>query len=342
MVTFGPVGEATPAGRRVWITRLSALVAVCGGLAVYAVFAHVQYQFARLAFRQVAAEDYPTVEGRLDLCWVWVSPNGRKADVAVRYTYAVAGREYTGEQARYGDSPDGRDRPQWSGGTGRRFAAAHQQGQPVTVYYNPDDPADALLAPGLSGDYWRVALGLMFANLPLVMLAYGGAGVALRRLRPGGGWQDPLFFSCVAVVAAYLVSYIVADAIDRDVSVRAVCAIVIVTLSAGAVAPVIVWWVAARSGGCALSDRGRILSLPGSPGGPSSVQFDDVLSIDLAEGPPRGRLPLRRTYAPLVRWRDSDGTVKEATFGRWDQNRYRAEKRVLWLQERVFGSGQAS
>ena len=62
----------------------------------------------------------------------------------VKYRYTVAGKTYSGNRYRFGEIYS-------SDGIGYQIVAEHPAGKRVTVYYNPDDPADALLRPGLEG-----------------------------------------------------------------------------------------------------------------------------------------------------------------------------------------------
>jgi hypothetical protein len=99
---------------------------------------------------------------------------------AVEYAYVVGGREYRsarvylGAEQSYGD-------PSWA----EEFVAARPPGGPVSVRYNPEDPADAALI--VEGPPWWMLL------FPLMGLVFIGFGVAIPRVFawPEGSFPPP-------------------------------------------------------------------------------------------------------------------------------------------------------
>src|SRR5207244_4080227 len=77
-------------------------------------------------------------------------------------TYQVQGQNYFSDQFRYLTTPQGT----WAD----EIVAAHPVHSPVKVYYNPRDPADAILAPGVSGDDLHTALFFLPFNIAMVAL----------------------------------------------------------------------------------------------------------------------------------------------------------------------------
>jgi hypothetical protein len=63
----------------------------------------------------------------------------------IRYRYNALGSERMGETYRFGAY--GTSGSRWA----RKVVAAHRVGQPVTVYYDADDPTLSVLKPGLDG-----------------------------------------------------------------------------------------------------------------------------------------------------------------------------------------------
>src|SRR5687768_5738099 len=61
----------------------------------------------------------------------------------VSYTYEVGGTLYTGTRATQMDVGVG------SVADVQKFVTGHPPGAPVTVYYNPDNPADSFLEQGM-------------------------------------------------------------------------------------------------------------------------------------------------------------------------------------------------
>jgi hypothetical protein len=102
----------------------------------------------------------------------------------VQYSYAVNGIDYTGTRYRY--SPQG----MW------RFSASAARallpkGEEIAVYYNPRDPADAILSPGVGAlDVFTL---LCLPPLNAVVLIGTIGGVQLGRYRATCGvavWGD--------------------------------------------------------------------------------------------------------------------------------------------------------
>ena len=99
---------------------------------------------------QYPSYSWPTVEGKVQSQDLRVAfkPHGRhhiskETQLALSYEYAVAGQTYSGDQyslwsQKYDDEEE----------SVRSFAKEHQQGMPITVHYNPQNPAQAVLAPG--------------------------------------------------------------------------------------------------------------------------------------------------------------------------------------------------
>ena len=84
---------------------------------------------------------------------------------AVRYRYEVEGRAYTGRRLYF-------DEMAWaSRSSAARLAHKYPPGATVTVRYDPDDPARALLEPGLSGagNYGVVGCALVVVGLFFVV-----------------------------------------------------------------------------------------------------------------------------------------------------------------------------
>jgi hypothetical protein len=110
----------------------------------------------------------------------------RKPRFDVEYTYTVNGRQYTG--TKYHVWPRLVGNKYW-------FAArdAHPVGTPVTVYFDPDDPTNAYLSPGLGPD----ALFIAWFLAPFNLIMVGAVWAAwCRRRRPR--CFDPALRRCVS------------------------------------------------------------------------------------------------------------------------------------------------
>lgn len=88
--------------------------------------------------------------------------------VDLRYAYKVGQRDFVGTAANWG----------WTAIYGLRelaekAAAEYRQGQPVTVYYDPDRPGNAVLEPGSrKGSLAPLIFGALFAVVGGVMLTF--------------------------------------------------------------------------------------------------------------------------------------------------------------------------
>jgi hypothetical protein len=122
------------------------------------------------AVRQIHSADWPTVLGSVTASEV----TGRKQNMwKLEYTYIVAGQTYTSEKYAYDPMPVQGEAEV------KRHIAAIPVGAVVDVSYDPNNPADAVLRPGLRGCTLWVALFLT----PFVLVGLGMWAGMLRRLR---------------------------------------------------------------------------------------------------------------------------------------------------------------
>jgi hypothetical protein len=107
-----------------------------------------------------ASAEWPTVEGRITRSVVRHSTDAEGGDSyspEVAYTYAVSGRAFEGERIKFGENSYG------SRSRAEAIAAGYPVGRQVEVYYEPANPSNAVLEPGLSaGSYIVLGIGLLF------------------------------------------------------------------------------------------------------------------------------------------------------------------------------------
>jgi Protein of unknown function (DUF3592) len=129
------------------------------------------------ALWQLAAQGYPSVPGVVTHSKVDCGEDGDSYRPDIHYDYTVAGVRYAGVRYRYG---------QWGSNdnSARRTVDQHPVGKEVAVYYNPADPADAVLAAGLQGT--DLLLAMFMTPFNLVMVG-GWWGVWNDRRRAGPG-----------------------------------------------------------------------------------------------------------------------------------------------------------
>jgi nitrogen fixation-related uncharacterized protein len=138
------------------------------------------YVVLETSTRQVLAGRFATTTGE-----IMHSELGRGAarrrGLDVGYSYVVNGVKYTGLRYRYDDRNGAFDY--------KAVSCAFPAGSTQTVYYNPANPADAVLAPGLNGCDLLLALFAIPLNVVTVMI--WGAAIRARRdqlrPRPAGG-----------------------------------------------------------------------------------------------------------------------------------------------------------
>lgn len=95
------------------------------------------------------------------------SEGGRLYRPRVSYRYSVNGQDFVGERACFGDA----DYVGWAL-FARDIVARYRVRSPVTVHYDPSDPADAVLEPGLNG--------LLFSTL-IFSIAFLGFSILMLR-----------------------------------------------------------------------------------------------------------------------------------------------------------------
>jgi len=122
---------------------------------------------AGLFFLQKAGKDWgrarrslrwPHVEGVVEETWVRIERDATRDPgdpqqafyyPCVRYRYQVNGQTYTGERIHAGATEGWPTR-----GAAEEVLQPYPQGTTVRVYYDPRNPAEALLEPGNAGSVW--------------------------------------------------------------------------------------------------------------------------------------------------------------------------------------------
>ena len=138
------------------------------------------YVVLETSTRQVLATRFATTTGeimRSDLGYGAV----RRRGLDVGYSYVVNGAKYTGLRYRYDDRNGAFDY--------KAVIDAFPPGSRQTIYYNPANPADTVLSPGLDGCDLLLTLFAIPFNVVTVMI-WGAALRARRdfsRTAPAGG-----------------------------------------------------------------------------------------------------------------------------------------------------------
>ncbi len=152
------------------------LVIVLAGLGVGI---KLMYDNVRHHMQSIASKSWPTVEGVVD----YARLNQEKhVDTKThrhytnytpeaQYTYSVNGQTYTSTRIAFG--------PMHSNSNSliaQQYLRDYRAGGPVTVYYNPKDPADSTLENRVSGSITLLFIGGIFAligcgSIPLLISA---------------------------------------------------------------------------------------------------------------------------------------------------------------------------
>ena len=97
--------------------------------------------------------------------------DGTTHGVDIRYHYQVDEREYEGNRYRYGAGSSSDSAWAWDA------VAKFSEGSEVKVFYNPKNPSESLLSPGLDSSNYVWILFLTPFNM--VMLGFLGAGLSM-------------------------------------------------------------------------------------------------------------------------------------------------------------------
>ncbi|HUA64494.1 MAG TPA: DUF3592 domain-containing protein [Alphaproteobacteria bacterium] len=118
----------------------------------------------RLLLRQHLAESFPHVQGTVISSQVTITHSSRGGvsyHVHIAYRYSVDGVKYIGYRYRYDGHPN-------DSSSANTIVNSHPPGSVVDVFYNPDDPTDVLLSPGV--DVTDVALSYFMTGIVLFPL----------------------------------------------------------------------------------------------------------------------------------------------------------------------------
>jgi hypothetical protein len=146
--------------------RLAWILGVIGaGLILFGVIA---------LYQGIASEGWPSVGGKIMYSH---ARTGRNAETLLWYEYRVGDQRYVSSKYRTGGN--GTPFRKVAEETAKRYPA----GQVVKVYYNPHNPAEALLEPGIWWDNFAApVMGLLILGAAWLAKKYAEA-VAWRRRR---------------------------------------------------------------------------------------------------------------------------------------------------------------
>jgi hypothetical protein len=129
------------------------------------------YYLACDTIMNLRAVSYPTVPGVVLSSVPRPHPSSNLWRAKIHYQYAVNGSEYKSESIRYNTAGKGAGK-----GETKALVDTYPVGGNVKVYFNPSNPADAILQPGFEGFYLNQML--YFFPVNLIMIA-GWSAMAL-------------------------------------------------------------------------------------------------------------------------------------------------------------------
>jgi hypothetical protein len=308
------------------------------------------------AFRQIAALNYASAPGRITHSAVKTTRSSRGRAVYrpdIKYSFEVDGKTHEGSLYRYGQ-PASNDK------SASIIVQQHPVGAAVTVYYNPADPADSLLHPGLTGTDLFIALFLLPFNVVMLGLWWQCADRMFLRWRKhtaGGapisddGFQvrvclttfSPLTAGLAAAGAlGFLAIFAIGLTLAFSPSLELMVVVWSVILAAGVLA-----YAARRmrlaSGACDLVINTVDLTIQL----PQTAQRKEVLAIPIADitGLDLETISKRSSkgrtsycYAPAIFFTTSDGQKRKELLIEWF-NQNRARELAGWIGERLQSLG---
>jgi len=162
--------------------------------------------FAINAIRQqLRAEHFPTVTGVITHNEIEITPaskSGTNYTARLRFAYTVDGRAYVGDRHRYGSHTA-------SAAHAEALASRYPVGAPVIVHYNPDDPADALLSPGVNG----VDVFVLFFLLPFNLIAFGAVAAIAGNKQPVDDPSAPISPLSAGIIAFFFGWFVIVFAV---------------------------------------------------------------------------------------------------------------------------------
>jgi hypothetical protein len=134
-------------------------------------------------YKQYESQHYPSVTGTITHSEVQshrTSKGGTSYDAVINYRYEIGGQTFEGNKLRFGIKVS-------SSANAYAAVSAHPPGSTAQVFYNPANPQESLLSPGVNGSDFMFALFLT----PFNMVMFGfWIGI--------GGWLRERFFRPIA------------------------------------------------------------------------------------------------------------------------------------------------
>ncbi len=305
------------------------------------------YSVIDMTVRQLLARDFATARGRIVYSQV-TQHKILRGGITIRYVYAVNGRNYGASRYRYDDQNLAM---RWEEAV-EKFPD-HSQ---TTVYYNPKDPTDALLAPGVAGG--DLLLLLLSAPVSIALIMLWAAAISRARdkwaIRENGGVKTfdrrgqlrirmadtPALWAglCGIGGAAFICAFPVVVASGFDPSVGLMEWVWAAILAVGAAA--FCWKALLNASGkhdLLINEITRTVTLPATRHrpSPSALPLQSITAVCIQRRVCQSRSGGYQSYLPSLRWQDSDSTVRDAALVGWGWSEEKARAFGLWLSRRL-------
>jgi Protein of unknown function (DUF3592) len=307
---------------------------------------------------QLAATQFPATTGAVTQSAISNHQDGNDTlyqwDLAYRYN--VNGREWTGRRYRHDATSNTDDIMDANQAEVQAYVAKYPADAPVQVFYNPKDPGDALLAPGVRGGDLSLLLVFTPVNIAGLSAVWALWFVARRAFFPrgeAGGVRIIRQGSRLRVRLSVYPPLVMGLAVTGGLSILLMFVVIfpflfrpptwvaVATLlfayGAGIVAELM--WRKKRAAGqndLVIDEDLQTLQLPATQGRKESrtIGFADVASLRVEEirGTTLKGLP-RYSYAPTLYLRDGAATGEK--LANWTDDRPKAEAFASWLRDRL-------
>jgi hypothetical protein len=307
------------------------------------------------AYCQIRAQNYAATTGVVTHSAVERQSDSEGSNTYspnIKYKYAVAGKEYSGNRYRFGQDSS-------NDHSAQRIVTEHPVGKQVSVYYDPDRPSEALLRPGLEGSDLFMAMFLLPFNLVMLGLwsVIGGWVWARAVALPAGGvkvWDDGfqarvrlppvqpfLAAAIVAAVTAFVATFVVGFGFGGfHPSMSVMCVVWAAILASGLLAYAANRWKLVRGDWDLVIDAtDQQVTLPRTMGRKTDivVRARDIASVEVQRVEKRGSRRdtiVTDRFVPTLTVTDRSGATRHEKLGEW-WDQARAEAFAAWLRERL-------
>ena len=263
----------------------------------------------------------------------------------LHYRYQVGETNFIGTRLRYNNSPRTSGNAAWA----QTLLAAYPTNAPAQVFYNPRNPADSLLEPGLAG--CDLVLMLLLTPFNCVMLGLWAmcfpwlyrklfrpiaGGVNIRRVGSFQHVRLPRFRSGLIVLIVVGALSFLSPFVIGSHPTLAVAAVTWAAVLIIATAVYLFLSHPVRSGAqdLIIHPEARTIVLPKTFGRKERVEisFDAIREIWMDVIEHRGRNMYSYSYAPSLKVKNAPGHVFKLADWR---DRDKAEAFVRWLREQL-------